>query len=65
MNKSQLERIMGELTAIEIIVEEDTGGSALIKEQLGKLQGTVAQELKNTVWKEYLDTKEPHEGIQG
>lgn len=56
MNKSQLESIMSALTGIQSILESDKEGASEIGEQLRKLQGTVAQELKNTVWKEYLDT---------
>lgn len=65
MNKAQLEKIMGYLTTIGKTIEEDTQGAAEIQEKLKALQGTVAQELKNTVWKEYLDVTGAHEGIQG
>jgi len=63
LNKGQLERIRGNLRVIEQIVEEDTGSAGEIIEKLGALQGTVAQELKNTVWKEYLNVTGTKEAL--
>jgi len=50
---------MGYLLSIDTILESDAVGAEAIKQQLKAVHGTVAQELKNIVWKEYLGSKTP------
>jgi len=59
MNISQIERILEHIKKIKDLVEEeeDSAGAIEIKRKLYDLYEAVKKELKELVWKRYLEEK--------
>lgn len=55
MNVEQLENILKQIDLIEMLIEDDRQGCLTVYDKLKKFKGAVTCELKNEVWKRYLE----------
>lgn len=57
MNKSQLERIRGNIAEIDKIIHEDPAGSKWVSDILENLEDQVVKELQSVIWGEYEERR--------
>jgi len=57
MNVEQLENVLKQIDLIEMLIEDDRQGCMTVYDKLKKLRAAVTSELKNEVWKRYLEAE--------